>query len=79
MMKVFALLALVASASAADWRYMSSSTACIDKSTSTHLTCALPTHTSYDKAFTMAASLPACDSGALSHFLVFFVHVHHVQ
>ena len=63
MMKVFALLALVASASAADWRYMSSSTACIDKSTSTHLTCALPTHTSYDKAFTMAASLPACNSG----------------
>ena len=70
-MKVFALLALVASASAADWRYMSSSTACIDKSTASaqgkSLTCALPTHTSYDKAFTMAASLPACDSGALQY------------
>jgi len=62
MVRSFAIAALVGAATAmpADWNYMAQSTACLDLEDGRHLTCALPTHTSYDKAFTMAASLPAC-------------------
>merc|ERR1711968_121323 len=48
-----------------DWNYMSQSTACIDTQfAGSTLTCALPTHTSYDKAYTMAASLPKCTANS---------------
>ena len=61
-MRTFAIATLVGSAAAmpADWNYMAQSTACLDLQGGRRLTCALPTHTSYDKAFTMAASLPSC-------------------
>ena len=66
-MKLFLFACAVVSASAvsADWNYMSQSTACIDTQfAGSTLTCALPTHTSYDKAYTMAASLPKCTANS---------------
>ena len=66
-MKLFLFACAVVSASAvsADWNYMSQSTACIDTQfEGSTLTCALPTHTSYDKAYTMAASLPKCTANS---------------
>ena len=64
---LFAYAVVSASAVSADWNYMSQSTACIDTQfagSGSTLTCALPTHTSYDKAYTMAASLPACTANS---------------
>jgi hypothetical protein len=56
------LIALVATASASSaWKYMSPDHACVDNEL--RLTCTFPRMTSYDKAFTMAASLPACRKG----------------
>jgi hypothetical protein len=43
------------------WQYMNPAHACIDSRM--RLTCTFPSKTSYDKAYTMAASLPACTAG----------------
>ena len=56
------IVALFATATATSaWKYMSPDHACVDNTL--RLTCTFPRMTSYDKAFTMAASLPACRKG----------------
>merc|ERR1711924_343392 len=47
---------------ASDWSAMESSTACLDDrhTTGNFMTCALPAHTTFNRAFSLAASLPSC-------------------
>eukprot|EP00935_MAST-01C_sp_MAST-1C-sp1_P002527 g2527.t1 len=57
-----ALVCVLAVASATEaWQFMSPDHACVDNKL--RLTCTFPLSTTYDKAFTMAASLPKCRSG----------------
>ena len=61
-MRAAIFFAVVATATAS-WSSMDPSSACLDDSlSSAFMTCALPAHTTYNKAFQLAASLPACSA-----------------
>jgi hypothetical protein len=61
-MRSFTVACVLALATAAPaWHNTDEKTACYDATTK--MTCAFPSGTTYDKAFSMAASLAACPNG----------------